>query len=152
MGAGAGFGSNQHMVPARVTVTVEPLSTLADSRHSELRNIEDLGYNRPERLSAGVIRTKQLLNRCTDHRPKRSFFGTHVDQTHKGLHDLIASRCIGRADDRLENTIDSLREFGCAPVLAEAVRILRIDPAVMKARSIDSRLDEDRVHAERQKL
>ncbi len=89
------------------------------SRSGELGNIEDLRHDGPERRSAGVVRVEQLLNRRTDHCPKRSFFGTHVDQRDEGIDDLTASRRIRRADNGPEHTLDSLREFGCATVFGE---------------------------------
>ena len=86
------------------------------SRPGELRNIEDLCHDRPERVSVGVVRVEQLLNRRTDHCPKRSLFGSHVDEGDQGIDNLTASRCIRRADNRLKDTLDPLRKFGAATV------------------------------------
>ena len=61
---------------------------LMGSRFGELGNIEDFRHDRPERLSAAVVGIEQLLNRRTNHCPKRSLFGTHVDQGDEGIDDF----------------------------------------------------------------
>ena len=52
---------------------------LLDWGSGELRNVENLGDDRPERVGGRVVRAEQLLNRRTDHCTKWSLCGSHVD-------------------------------------------------------------------------